>query len=249
MKELWETPGGEAPTVSQSQYDSAVFKHQQTLASQKAAESRLAEANAKVEESSSELKEAREAQRYAEERLKETVIRAPYHAVVTKRLVDPGESVTTMPVTRLLEIQEIGTVELEFSLPQNMLSQVQRGTPVEFDVEGIEEARYPGEISVVYPDLDEATRSFRCRVLVENSDLKFRPGLLAQVYVVVRQAKDALIIPPKALSQTAQGWQVLVSNKGHPAPRDVQVGLMTEEAAEVLSGLSEGDEVLVPKSN
>jgi multidrug efflux pump subunit AcrA (membrane-fusion protein) len=249
MKDLWEKPKEQTQAISKSQYDDAVFKRQQAAANLEASQSRLKEASAESEESGFHLKQAQEALRYAQERLNEATIRAPYDAVVTARLVDTGESVTTMPVTHLLEIQEIGTLQLEFSLPQDMLSQVRGGTPVEFEVEGVEGGKGSGEISAVYPRLDEATRSFRCRVLVENEGLKFRPGLLAQVRVVVREVQDKLVVPLKALWRTATGWQVVVSNEGHPIPRNIEVGLMTQDEAEVLSDLREDDQVFVPKSN
>lgn len=187
-----------------------------------------------------------EALRYAGNRLDETVIRAPYDAVVTKRLVDPGEPVTSTPITYLLEIQEIEMLNLDFSLPQEMISQVSTGMPVEFDVEGVEEGRGTGKISVIYPDLDKETRSFRYRAVVENRGLKFRPGSLVQVRLVIRESKDTLIIPRKALSQKEEGWQVLVFNNNHPVPRIVRVGLVTENEAEILEGLKEDERILIP---
>jgi len=247
MKDLWEKPGGETPTISKSEYDDALFEHRQAVANLEAAQSRFGEAETRLGKSRFDLKQALEALQYAQERLQETVMRAPYDGVVTKRFVDPGESVTTMPVTHLVELQETGTLELEFSLPQGMLAQVRPGTPIEFEIEGVEETAQMGEISVVYPGLDEATRSFRCRAWIENADLKFRPGLLAQVRVAVQEVRDALVVPRRALSRAAGGWQVFVFNEGHPVPRVVEIGLVAEDEAEVVSGLTEGDRVLVPK--
>ncbi|RMF93678.1 MAG: efflux RND transporter periplasmic adaptor subunit [Nitrospinota bacterium] len=246
MKELWERPAGEKPYVQKQQYDQAVFKHQQAMANLEAAQARLQEVQARWQEASFRLQQAQSALRYAEERLRETEIRAPYDAVVSKRLVDPGEPVVSgAMVTHLLEVQDIRVLELEFSLPQEFLAQVQPGTPVMFRIEGIEEGR--GKIDTVFPALDETTRSFRCRVLIDNADRRLRPGLLVQVQVV-QEATDVLAVPRQALSQTASGWQVVVDEDGTPTPRRVEVGLLTQEEAEIREGLQEGERVWIAGS-
>lgn len=246
MKSLWEKPNGESPSIPKRMYDEALFRKQQESARLESAQSHLAEAQARSSESASSLKQAEAAVKYAEQRLGETNIRAPYDAVVTERLVDAGESVTSTPISHLLKVQEVDTLELEFSLPQSMLSRVQKGTPVDYEVEGIDVGKGTGPIAVVFPEVDEATRSFRCKVLIDNKEMRFRPGLLARVRLV-NERKDVLVVPRQSLLQSASGWQIQVREGGQAVPRMVQVGLLTEDEAEVRSGLKEGDEVLVSR--
>jgi membrane fusion protein, multidrug efflux system len=191
------------------------------------------------------LAEAGKRLQYAQERLKETRILIPYDAVVTRRLVDPGEYVCSMPPTHLLEVQEVGVLYLEFSLPQELLSKVAVGTAVEYVVEGVKDSKGTGQVAMIFPAIDELTRSFRCRVVVESKDLKLRPGLLARVRVAQSTVKDAIVVPRVALSQSASGWQVQVSNDGHPVPRPVKIGLVADDKAQIVSGLQAGERVLV----
>ena len=129
-----------------------------------------------------------------------------------------------------------------------MLSQVQKGTPIEFTVEGVAEESAPGSIAIVYPDMDEITRSFRCRVYVDNTGLKYRPGLLAQVRVILQEIPEALIVPRAALNQKGDGWRVTVLKDNVPEVRPVKVGLLTDDQAEILEGLAEHEEILIPKA-
>lgn len=227
MKALWETPKGQTPSVSQKLFDDA--RTQYSIAS-------------------SQLKIAQEGLKLAEEYLRETVIRAPYDGVITQRLVHLGELVTSAPTTKMLEIQEVGVLELEFSLPQNMLSQVQKGTLVEFEVDGIPESKDQARIAIVYPDLDITTRTFRCRVLVDNPTMKYRPGLLVQVRVIVREISDALCVPIQALKETSSGWQVKVLEASKPVPRSIEIGMQTDGQAEILKGIQENDQIFIPKA-
>ncbi len=222
MKNLWEKPQGKEPSIPKKLYD---------------------DAKARFDAAQARVKQAEEALRYADERLRELVIRAPYDGVVTRRLVDPGEPVTSTPVSHLIEIQEVGTLDLEFSLPQEMLSRVRAGTHVTFEAEGVPETKGSSQVAVVFPAVEEATRSFRSRVTVPNPSGIYRPGMLIRVWVVDQEVKDALLLPRKAVTETAQGWQVLASNSESPVRRPIKLGLVTDTLVEVKDGLREGDRV------
>lgn len=226
MKNLWEKPEGQEPSVPKKLFD---------------------DASSKLESARARRDQAAAALRGAEEKLKQTVIHAPYDGVVTRRLVDPGEPVSATPVTHLLEVQDVATLELEFSLPQEMLARVGAGTAVEFDAEGVPGVRGAAPVDVVYPAIDESTRSFRCRVIVDNAAGRFRPGMLARVDVVEQTVHDVLVVPKAALEETASGWRVVVEVEGRPVARVVVVGVVSDDGAEIKEGLSEGDRVFVPR--
>ena len=150
-----------------------------------------------------------------------------------------------MPVTHLLEIQDISSLELEFSLPQEMLASVKEGqTRVLFDVEGITAGHGEATVTLVYPAIEESTRSFRCRAVVPNPDHRFRPGLLVRVRAAVHTVEGALVAPRSALRQTSTGWEVTVSRAGKETSQAVKVGIVGEEKAEILEGVAEGENVL-----
>jgi RND family efflux transporter MFP subunit len=199
-------------------------------------------------EKAGKLSEAQKRLAYAQEQLEETTIRAPYDGAITARMVDPGEPAMTMPPTHLVEIQEVGVLHLEFSLPQELLSVVRAGTVVDFEVEGVHDGAGSGTVAVVFPAIDELTRAFRCRVVIENEARKYQPGLLANVRVVTQEEKDTLVVPRGALAQTSAGWQAIVTVEGRRVAKPVQVGLMTDQWAQVTGGLSEGELILAVPS-
>lgn len=223
MRNLWEKPRGEEPSIPQKVYDEAKNKNQ-------AGELRV--------------KQAEETLRDAEKRLDECTVRAPYDGVITRRLVDAGEPVTSTPVTHLLEIEQVDVLELEFSLPQYMLSRVNQGTPVTFEVEGLTAGT--GTIALVFPSLEEATRTFRCRVLVDNRDRRFRPGVLVRVQVTEDEVLDALVVPRAALLRAATGWEVIALVGPKTEQRSVQVGIDEGRLVQVIGGVQDGDKVFVP---
>ncbi len=141
-------------------------------------------------ERAGKLAEAEQRVRWAQQRLDETQVRAPYAGAVTARLVDPGEPASAAPVTHLLEIQEVDRLYLEFSLPQELLAEVRAGTALEFQVEGGVAGWRTGHVAVIFPAIDEATRAFRCRAEIDNTDGLLAPGLLARVRVALAEGRE-----------------------------------------------------------
>jgi membrane fusion protein (multidrug efflux system) len=202
------------------------------------------EARTASELAAAQMVQAQQALVNAEERLKEAVIRAPFDGVIVERMVDAGDPVTTTFVTQVLRIEQLDVLELLFTLPQEVYGQVKPGTLVQFNVNGVPELSGSGEIDIVFPSFDEATRSFRCRVIFENSDLRFRPGMLMQVQAVVGEAAGILVVPKNALIPRDGREFVRVPTESGYEEREVRVGMRGLDTVEVLGGISEGEKVL-----
>lgn len=223
MEELWNN--GVEPATTQQMRDDARSAYDLALA---------------------QAEQARQGLRYAETQQNEATIRAPYDGIITDRLVDPGEQVNSMFITHLLEIQEISTLELLFTMAQEYFAAVREGMPVTFSVSGAAGEGGKGVIDRVYPAVDQATRSFRCRALVDNPDLRLRPGLMVEVGVVLSSVMDALVVPRNAIFQTASGPAVRVrTSADNFEERPVKTGLSAFDRVQILEGLNEGDEVLI----
>jgi len=227
IRALWDKPAGEEPSIPRKQFDDAKARLS------------TAEVHVKLADAALEL---------ARRRLTDAVIRAPYDGIVTRRFVDPGQPVTSAPVTELLEIRDVASLDLEFRLPQRMLSRVSAATVLLWEIEGVADGRGESTLSLILPDLDEATRTFRCRTVLPNPDGRLRPGLLARVRVVEDSPREALYIPAAAIVSSQRGPSVRVLEGGRPALRPVRTGESWGDFLEVLEGLSPGDRILVAKT-
>ncbi|MBI2922956.1 MAG: efflux RND transporter periplasmic adaptor subunit [Planctomycetes bacterium] len=225
MKNLWEKPEGQEPSIPRKLLDDAQARADSAAARKAQAAAGLAE---------------------AEEKLRQTVVKAPWDGVVSARFVDPGESVTSTPISHLLEIQDVATLELEFPLPQELLPQVKKGTSLEFEADGVPDVVVAGVVDSVRPAMDRETRSFWCRATVENAAGRFHPGLHVRVRVVERTAEAALVVPREALRETVEGWTAVARGATGPETRAVKIGLSGPEGVEIVEGIAEGDSVLVP---
>lgn len=162
MKKLFEKPEGQTPSISQKRFEDAQTRYEQAQTGQRRAE---------------------EALKKAKKNLEEATIRAPYDGVVTKRLACPGEPINATPVTKLLEIMSLDELYVEFSIPQVHMAFVKRGIPVLLGIEGTLCHDVEAKIDCIFPDIDEKTRSVKCRATIKNPERTLHPGALVHVVI------------------------------------------------------------------
>ncbi len=167
MKNLWNKEIGGTPSISKKQFDDA--------------EARFKQKKLLLEQAEIQLE-------YCVKRLEETNIKAPYKGVITKRHVDPGESVTVMPAVELFEIIDPSKLILEFSLPQEMLEMVRPGLPISASIEG-KKSFVEGKIDKVFPEVEIANRCFKCRVVINNIGYGLKPGSYVTAKIVLPERK------------------------------------------------------------
>lgn len=164
MQKLWEKPEGEAPSIPLKRFEDAKTKYDQAI---------------------TQVKQAQENYNRAKLNLEETTIKSPYDGIVTNKLVDIGESIPTQPVTNVMEVQALHPLYLEFSIPQAYSTYLHKGSPLSFEIDGVELKNNTAQIDLFYPSLDETTRSLRGRAILDNKDFKIRPGSLAKVTIKI----------------------------------------------------------------
>ena len=179
---------------------------------------------------------------------------APFDGVVTRRYADTGALVqagtvqsgtsgnsNSMPI---VSFAQLDVLRLEFPVPESAVSYVHVGNPVEVTVVSSGKT-FPGTIARYAQKVDTDTRTMLTEVDVKNSDHLYTPGMYATVRLILSEKKDALAVPIQCVS-TGDKSTVLVLDQDHKVrEQEVTLGLETPTMAEILSGLAEGDLVVV----
>ena len=173
-----------------------------------------------------------------------TLVRAPYAGAVVGRLADEGTTAQAQPQTIVVVLQE--TVELEgrATLPEAHLQAVRVGDRALLHVSGFPEP-IETTISSVGDAVDPDTRTYEVRMRVPNPDHRFKGGVFAHVEIEPAAKPDALLVPRDALRTEEGRTRVLTVQAGHAVAVPIRLGIVSEEVAEVLSGLEPGDRVIV----
>ncbi len=182
-----------------------------------------------------------------------TKVTAPFDGVITKRFADTGSMIQAgtasqtqaMPVVRLSQVQHL---RLILPVPEKQTPSVHIGQAVDVMVPALNRT-FPGRVSRFENKLSLETRSMDTEVDVENPQLTLMPGMYAEVDLVLSQKNNALTVPINAIDMeqgsTDSGRVTVVTPGNRIEVRQVKLGIETANDAEIVSGLNEGDVVVI----
>jgi RND family efflux transporter MFP subunit len=175
-------------------------------------------------------------------------ILAPFAGVITKRYADPGSLIQAGTASNtqalpLVRVSDNSVLRLDFPVSVDYVHGVHPGAPVSIRVDSLGGQLMQGRIARIADQVDDATRTMVVELEVPNPDAALVPGMYATVTLRTDERPAALVVPVEAV---AGGNRVFVVNAAHRLEeRPVQLGLETPGSLEVLSGLAEGELVLV----
>jgi membrane fusion protein, multidrug efflux system len=135
-------------------------------------------------------------------------VRAPFSGRLGMRTVNLGQYLN--PGTPVTVLESLGSVYVDFSLPQQYLGVVKVGTPVRVNVTGAAGGELAGTIGALDPTVDSATRTIKLRASIPNKQEKLRPGMFVQVTVVRDQKLPVVTAPTTAVVHASYGDSVFV---------------------------------------
>jgi membrane fusion protein, copper/silver efflux system len=168
---------------------------------------------------------------------------APTSGVITEVSVSEGQYVSEGMT--LMRLENVSRLWLEAELYQSETSLVEVGDKINLRISGFEHEQVEATVSFLSPEFRANTQVVVMRASVANPDLRFQPGMQAQV-VFTHSQKKALALPVDAVIRDANGTHVYVQRGVNTfRPNVVKTGLEDFEKVEITEGLSEGDTVVV----
>jgi RND family efflux transporter MFP subunit len=229
--------------IAQQEIDEAMAKDQE-------GEARVATAKAAISVARQKLIEAKASEDRIKTLMTYTRIQAPFTGTITKRYADTGamipagtsESTQAMPLVRL---SEDDILRLILPVPESVVGLIHVGGPVEVSVQSLRRS-FTGTVWRFTDKVDVATRTMDTEIYVKNADRLLKPGMYATAHLTLDQAPSALAVPVQAVAFTqnkATVWTVGADNTLEE--RQVTTGAETPSLVEIVSGLAEGDLVVV----
>ena len=175
--------------------------------------------------------------------VRDTRVLAPTAAVVSRRLVEPGERVSRGAELFTLVRNEV--LELTAAVPERLAGTVSPGQVVRFQAAG---RSFEGRVARMSPTIDPSTRSITVYVQIPNPRGELIGGTFASGAVVSRAVDGATIVPLPAIRQTVERTDFVYRVAGDVVEQiPVTLGVVNTatDEAEVLSGLASGDRVIV----
>jgi membrane fusion protein, multidrug efflux system len=178
-----------------------------------------------------------------------TVLKAPFSGVITAKSVEEGELYST-PMTPgvskgLLRITQLNPLKIDLDVDDQTIQYIKKGMQVQLTVDnGADSVPVLGKVDWVNPVANSMSRTFGVRIIVQNPQRKLLPGYFAEVHVLIGKKENCLSVPPSAIVDE----KVFVLRDSLALQKRVEVGFLTEQYAEIVSGLNAGD-IIVVKGN
>jgi RND family efflux transporter MFP subunit len=174
---------------------------------------------------------------------------APFNGVITWRYADTGALVqagtSTNSAQPVVKIAQVNILRLRISVPESLAANVHDGSIADISVQATRE-HFTGTVARSTKALDRSTRTEQVEFDVANKDFHLAPGMYADVVLQVEKHDDALLVPIQAVTYSDNRSSVLVvGNDNRVAFRDVRTGLQDASSAEIVSGVREGERVIV----
>ncbi len=182
---------------------------------------------------------------------KKTVV-APFDGQLGIRQVNVGQSIDArLPVVQLTALDP---VFVDFSLPEQYLSQLSNGLDVNVRVDALPDHDFKGKLTAVNSMVDSVTRNVTAQATLQNPEHTLRPGMFAKVEVVLPTKGKALVIPGSAVSYAPFGDSVyIIETKKDPKTRKdsqtlrqqfVRIGEARGDFVSVTQGLKGGETIV-----
>lgn len=179
-----------------------------------------------------------------------TQITAPFDGVVTHRYADPGSLIQagTSSDTQSLPLVRVSDnyrLRLDFPVTVDYVKDIRLGDPVAVRVDSLNGKAFTGTISRFTDDVNQDTRTMTTEIEVANPNLELVPGMYATVVLKVEKRPQALAVPIEAVVGDKPPVVYVVNHDDQIEEHPVKLGLETPDKYEVLSGLREGDLVVI----
>lgn len=171
-------------------------------------------------------------------------LRSPVAGVVTEKKAFLG--MRFMPGEMLYQVTDLSAVWVIADVPERDIALVRSGSMASMQVPAYPGERFEGRITRILPTMDAATRTVPVRIELANPRGRLKPAMSAEVALLAGTPAPVLTVPDSAVIDSGTRQLVLVrSGEGRFEPREVRLGQRGDGVVEVLSGVREGEPVVV----
>lgn len=171
-------------------------------------------------------------------------LKAPFSGRIGIVSINPGQYVNSGD--KLLTLQTLDPIFVDFNLPQNNAEQIKVGQEVEVTTDAFKDASFTGKITAVSPKVDTNTRNIQVEARLANPDKKILPGMFANVNIKLGDQVKLLTLPQTSVTYNPYGSTVFLAK---PTGKKDKQGKDILEAQQVFvtTGATRGDQVAILK--
>lgn len=205
--------------------------------------------------SEAEVERAKSTLSLAKQKHLKTRIYSPIDGVVKEKKATAGSYARNG--SNLFVIIKNNPLKLIFTISEKDIGRLKKGQDVTFRVDAFGDKEFKGKVNIIYPSLEEKTRSLQVEALTPNTDGLLKPGLFAKITLFTGEAKDAILIPAISLLYEGEKVSAFVAEGDIAKARTLKIGQQYKIASkiggaeskvieyiEIIEGINEGEMVV-----
>ena len=175
--------------------------------------------------------------------LERATIKAPIAGILNELPAEAGEWVSKG--NTIAQIVEIGKMKVVIQVPERDIHYLRLGSNIQMTVDALDAVTVQGQVTYISEIADEATRTTRVEVVVDNSNRSLKGGMIVRAQISRRTINNAIMIPLSSIIPLEEGKVVYVVSEDKAEQRNVELGIIKGSQAQVLRGLQTGDVLVV----
>jgi RND family efflux transporter MFP subunit len=234
----------EAGFVSRSDYEAVETRHLRALEGVKAAEAVVQAGTAALQN--------------ADVGIDYTLIRAPFDAIVLTKNADVGDIVTPIGAAAnakaaVVTIADMDSLQVEVDVSETNIASIRTGQPCDIQLDALPNQRFRGAVYTIVPTVDRSKASVLVKVRFLDKDPRMLPDMSAKVSFLSRRLESSELRPRLAANEAAliakgNGTVAFLIAGNRVKETPLQSGIKLGDMTEILSGLKEGDKVVIKPS-
>jgi HlyD family secretion protein len=180
--------------------------------------------------------------------LAKATIVAPFDAVIADITIAEGKEVSTMTYANpAISLVDPSRIEMNGVIDEVDIAQVKLGQEADIVLDALPDKKLKGKVTFISQigTVEAGVVGYDTTVTLENPDEELRDGMSATAEIILERRDDVLLIPNRAIRGSTENPVVVVATDGQVEERQVTLGLSDGISTEVLSGLKEGERVVV----
>lgn len=194
-----------------------------------------------------DLAKAKSMLEMSEERLARTKIYSPLNGMVKEKRVSAGDFArASVPLMQLIKVDPL---KLNFTISEKDIAVLKTGQDVDFTADAFEGKTFKGKVNLLYPNVEERTRTLQAEALVPNANRLLKPGSYVKATIYTGTLHESVVAPLIALMYDNATISLFVVEGNVAHQKTVKTGNKYGEDVEILEGLKENEQIVVVGQN
>jgi RND family efflux transporter MFP subunit len=175
-------------------------------------------------------------------------VTAPFSGIITKRFFDQGayiNSTGSSPNSSLYILMNVSQLKSYLNIPEKNVPLLSKVTGIEVTADALPNIKFKADIKKISEAVDLTTRTMQIEIDIENSNKLLKPGMFANITMIMEKKENAVILPNQVIQNDDYGNYVyLIKPDTTVEKRYISIGIKQDTKFEILSGITDKDQVV-----